>query len=84
MTKRKLSTRTLERNARTALIDVIDMAGYARGMAQWVNGYRTAGKDSDDTLATERSWWRLVTKREAAVKSAISAYRRAILAGAKK
>jgi hypothetical protein len=80
MAKRKPGATTREREARTVLLEAIDAAGYARGMAQWVNGYRTAGKDSNDIWVKERSWWKQVTTREAAIERALAAYRRAIKA----
>jgi hypothetical protein len=80
MAKRKPGATTREREARTVLLETIDAAGYARGMAQWVNGYRTAGKDSDDIWAKERSWWKMTTTREATIKRALAAYRKAVKA----
>ncbi len=82
MTKQGKPTRAAM--ARKKVEAAFESLAYARGEAQWMHGYRTGGKDSEETCAKELGWWRLVGKREGEAKRALAAYRRAILADAKR
>lgn len=67
---------------KAAVFHAVEMLAHARGEAQWLHGYRTAGKDSDEVYQKELAWWRRVEERDKRLRRALDRYRRALLAGA--
>lgn len=80
---REKDARKNERRLRVHVERAADTWGFARGQAQHINGQRSQMSDDAEALwQREREWWRKADDGHTAFRRALSAYRRAILAGA--